>query len=49
MGSKSSKIPEGTPPVPDDAPPRTDSDAPPSYATDETAPTPKADAEDDDE
>lgn len=26
-----SKTPEGVPPVPKDAPPRTDSDAPPSY------------------
>lgn len=27
------KVPEGTPPVPDDAPERTDSDAPPSPNT----------------
>lgn len=28
-----SKVPEGTPPVPDDAPPRSDSDAPPPNPT----------------
>lgn len=43
---KSADVPEGTPPVPDDAPPRTDSDAPPpSPVKKRDEPAPDADGE----